>query len=57
VVSKPKKKAKRETPFQIRLTEDEKRIFEEAAEKQHLTVSAWLRLAGLHAAQSQHALS
>ena len=59
MVTKPKKKekAKRETPLQIRLTEDEKRLCEEAAESQHLSVSAWIRLAALHAAKSQHPLS
>jgi uncharacterized protein (DUF1778 family) len=57
MVTKPKKKTLRETPLQIRLTEQEKQIFTDAAEKQHLSLSAWLRLAGLHAAKSQHALS
>lgn len=59
MVAKPKKKekAKRETPLQIRLTEDEMRLFKDAAESQHLSVSAWIRLAALHAAKSQHPLS
>jgi uncharacterized protein (DUF1778 family) len=54
----PKKTAKplRETPLQIRLTEEEKRMFTEAADRQHLSLSAWLRLAALHAAKTQHAL-
>lgn len=57
--TKPQKKVKalRETPLQIRLTSDEKALFAEAAEKQHLSISAWLRLAALHAAKTQHALS
>jgi hypothetical protein len=46
--------ALRETPLQIRLTAEEKRIFVEAAAREHLTISAWLRLAGLHAARSGH---
>lgn len=49
-----KPKPLRETPIQIRLTDEEKRTFEEAAEREHLTLSAWLRRAGLHAAESQH---
>lgn len=53
----PKKtKALRETPIQIRLTDEEKRMFTEAADRQHLSLSAWLRLAALHAAKSQHGL-
>ena len=53
----PKKtKALRQTPLQIRLTEDEKKLFTEAAERQHLSLSSWIRLAALHAANSQHAL-
>ena len=53
----PKKtKALRETPIQIRLTDQEKRMFTEAAERQHLSLSAWLRLAALHAAKSQDGL-
>ena len=56
--AKVPKKAKvlRETPIQIRLTDEEKRMFTEAAERQHLSLSAWLRLAALHAAKSQHGL-
>lgn len=58
MVAKPKKKEKalRETPLQIRLTAEEKRLFTEAAERQHLSISAWIRLAALHAAESQHQL-
>ena len=52
-----KEKARRETPLQIRLTEEEKTMFSEAAERDHLTLSAWLRLAGLHAIQNQHKLA
>ena len=44
----------RESPLQIRLTPEEKRIFVEAAEREHLSISAWLRLAGLHAARTNH---
>jgi uncharacterized protein (DUF1778 family) len=58
MASKQQKKAKplRETPLQIRLTSDEKELFTEAADRQHLSLSAWIRLAALHAAKSQHAL-
>lgn len=58
VTKAPKKapKAKRETPLQIRLTKDEKALFTEAADRQHLSLSAWIRLAALHAAKSQHSL-
>jgi uncharacterized protein (DUF1778 family) len=55
--SDKKEKAKRETPLQIRLTEEEKTMFSEAAERDHLSLSAWLRLAGLHAIQNQHKLA
>ena len=51
-----KAKALRETPLQIRLTEEEKAKFTEAAEKEHMSLSAWIRLAAWHAAKSQHAL-
>jgi uncharacterized protein (DUF1778 family) len=51
-----KAKAKRETPLQIRLTEAEKVLFIQAAESQHLSLSAWIRLAALHAAKSQRSL-
>jgi uncharacterized protein (DUF1778 family) len=54
---KPKGKALRETPLQIRLTEEEKEMFTAAAERDHLSLSAWLRLAGLHAIQNQHKLN
>ena len=47
------KKGLRVTPLQIRLTADEKRLFTEAAEREHLTLSAWIRVAALHAAQSE----
>jgi uncharacterized protein (DUF1778 family) len=54
----PRKKAadRRETPLQIRLTAEEKKMFTEAAERDHLTISAWLRLAGLHAIENRHRL-
>lgn len=55
--SQKKTKSLRETPLQIRLTSDEKALFIEAAERQHLSLSSWIRLAALHAAKSQHALS
>ena len=45
--------ALRETPFQLRLTEEEKRTFAAAAESQRLSVSAWLRSAGAGAARSR----
>jgi uncharacterized protein (DUF1778 family) len=51
-----KTKALRETPLQIRLTEDEKALFTKAAESQHLSLSSWVRLAALRAAKSQHSL-
>jgi uncharacterized protein (DUF1778 family) len=58
MVAKPKKKekAKRETPLQIRLTEEEKRVFAEAAGRAHETVSNWIRQAAWHAATSKHPL-
>ncbi len=57
VTKQPKKeKSLRETPLQIRLTSDEKALFTEAADRQHLSLSAWIRLAALHAAKSQHRL-
>lgn len=53
----PKKaKAMREVPLQIRLTEEEKQVFTEAAERSHQSLSAWLRQAGWHAANSKHDL-
>ena len=56
MVAKPKKKEKtlRETPLQIRLTAEEKALFTEAADRQHLSLSAWIRLAALHAVKTQH---
>ena len=55
---KPKTKDKegRDVPLQIRLTQDEKTKFTEAAKAEHLTLSAWLRLAGWHAVESRHRL-
>ncbi len=54
----PRKKAseRRETPLQIRLTAEEKKMFTEAADRDHLSISAWLRLAGLHAIENRHKL-
>lgn len=49
-------RAARETPLHIRLTADEKAMFTEAAERQHMTLSVWTRQAMLHAAKSQHKL-
>lgn len=59
MVAKLKKKEKslRETPLQIRLTEEEKRVFTEAAEREHTTISAWMRQAAWHATKSKHALA
>jgi len=56
---KPKAKDKkgRDVPLQIRLTQDEKAKFTEAAEAEHLTMSAWLRLAGWHAVENRHKLN
>jgi len=58
MVAMPKKKEKtlRETPLQIRLTAEEKAMFTEAADREHLSLSAWIRQAALHAARSQHSL-
>jgi uncharacterized protein (DUF1778 family) len=55
--SDKKEKARRETPLQIRLTEAEKAMFLEAAERDHLSLSAWLRLAGIHAIENRHKLA
>jgi hypothetical protein len=55
--SDKKEKAKRETPLQIRLTEAEKAMFLESAERDHLSLSAWLRLAGIHAIENRHKLA
>jgi uncharacterized protein (DUF1778 family) len=59
VAAKPDKKEKalRETPLQIRLTKEEKAMFLEAAEQDHLSLSAWLRLAGIHAIENRHRLA
>jgi uncharacterized protein (DUF1778 family) len=43
----------REARLQIRLTEGEKRLYAQAAERQHLSISAWLRLASLQDARSR----
>jgi uncharacterized protein (DUF1778 family) len=55
--SDKKEKARRETPLQIRLTEEEKAMFLEAAGRDHLSLSAWLRLAGIHAIENRHKLA
>jgi uncharacterized protein (DUF1778 family) len=59
MASKPSKKdkAQRDIPLQIRLTEEEKAMFSEAAERDHLSLSAWLRLAGIHAIENRHKLA
>jgi uncharacterized protein (DUF1778 family) len=43
----------RDARLHIRLTEDEKRIFTDAAYREHLSISAWIRLASLYAARSR----
>ena len=55
--SKTKDKKGRDVPLQIRLTQDEKTKFTEAAEQEHQTLSAWLRLAGWHAIENRHRLA
>ena len=55
--SKPKAPTGRDVPLQIRLTREEKDKFTEAAEAEHLTLSAWLRLAGWHAVEQRHKLN
>jgi len=59
MATKPGKKEKtqRDVPLQIRLTEEEKAMFSEAAERDHLSLSAWLRLAGIHAIENRHKLA
>jgi uncharacterized protein (DUF1778 family) len=42
----------RETPLQVRLTPEEKRLFAHAAEHRHLTISAWLRTVAVEAART-----
>ena len=37
-------------------TEEEKQMFTEAADREHLSLSVWARLAMLHAAKSAHRL-
>jgi hypothetical protein len=37
--------------LQVRLTEYEKKVFTEAAEGKHLSLSTWVRLAGFKAAR------
>ena len=49
-------KAGRSIPLQIRLTEDERDRFTEAAEQDHLTLSAWMRRACWHAIENKHKL-
>jgi uncharacterized protein (DUF1778 family) len=46
-------KALRAVRFPVRLTRAEKRIFSEAAAREHLSTSAWIRLAGLNAVRSR----
>jgi hypothetical protein len=54
---KTAEKAGRSVPLQIRLTEDERDKFTEAAEADHLTLSAWMRRACWHAVENKHKLS
>jgi uncharacterized protein (DUF1778 family) len=54
---KVRKKSLHDVLLQIRLTKDEKRAFLEAADRRHLTLSAWVRLAGLQAAKAEGAPS
>jgi uncharacterized protein (DUF1778 family) len=42
----------RGTALQIRLTEHERQLYGEAAAKQQISVSAWMRSAGLRAAKA-----
>jgi uncharacterized protein (DUF1778 family) len=51
-----KTKSLRETPLQIRLTDQEKTTFAAAADREHMSLSAWVRKAAWHAAESKHAL-
>ena len=41
----PKKKPPSRKSFQVKLTDAEKRVFNEAAAREHLTLSAWMRVA------------
>jgi hypothetical protein len=53
---KATEKAGRSVPLQIRLTEDERDKFTEAADADHLTLSAWMRRACWHAVENKHKL-
>jgi hypothetical protein len=55
--AKATEKAGRSVPLQIRLTEDEREKFTEAADAEHLTLSAWMRRACWHAVENKHKLS
>jgi uncharacterized protein (DUF1778 family) len=44
-------KLPRDYLLQVRLTEDEKRLFAKAAEVNHMSLSTWVRLAGFKAAR------
>jgi hypothetical protein len=55
--TKAKEKAGRTVPLQIRLTEEERDKFTEAADRDHMTLSAWMRLACWHAIENKHKLS
>ena len=55
--TKGKEKTLRDVPLLIRLTQDEKTKFAEAAEREHMNLSAWLRLAGWHAIENKHKLN
>lgn len=49
-MQKSKPKRLRETPLQIRLTDEEKQMFTAAAEREHLSLSSWIRQVAVHAA-------
>lgn len=55
--AKTQGKAQRSVPLQIRLTEEERDRFTEAAAKEHMTLSAWMRLACWHTVENRHKLN
>ena len=54
--SKAAERAGRSVPLQIRLTEEEREKFTEAADADHLTLSAWMRRACWRAIENKHKL-
>lgn len=42
------------TAILIKLSEEEKRLLDEAAEREHLPTATWLRALGLNAAKADH---